>query len=158
MTDSNFAERLIAMRETLFRMCYAQLPQGCDREDAVQETLLKAWGHRKSLRDERFLQTWVIRILINECRNIQRSREIPHESVPERAAPDTANAELHDALFRLEEKLRLPVILHYIEGFSAGEAAAILKIPRGTLLWRLSKARGKLREALDPVKEVQNHV
>ncbi|MCL2002991.1 MAG: RNA polymerase sigma factor [Oscillospiraceae bacterium] len=151
MTDSEFAERLAAMRETLFRVCYSQLSQPCDREDAVQEALLKAWGKRHTLKDGQMMQSWVVRILINECRNIQRKRkrEIPDESLPERAAPpDSPDAELHDALFRLDEKLRLPTVLHYIEGFSTGEIAAILRIPQGTALWRLSKARKELYKML----------
>ncbi|MCL1807522.1 MAG: hypothetical protein FWG31_07465 [Oscillospiraceae bacterium] len=73
------------------------------------------------------MQTWVVRILLNECRNIQRKRkrEIPTETMPQRAAPP--DAELHDALFRLDEKLRLPIILHYIEGFSTGEYECLIK-------------------------------
>ena len=160
MTDSEFSERLAAMRETLYRVCYAQLSQSCDREDAVQEALLKAWSGRHKLRDERYMQTWVVRILINECHNIRRRREVPLAELPVLAAPDSQNAELHDAILRLSEKLRLPLVLHYIEGFSAGEAASILKIPRGTVLWRLSKARAELREALgdEKTREVISHV
>ena len=108
MTDDEFAERLAAMRETMYRVSYAQLARACDRDDAVQETLLKAWGKRRKLGDERVMQTWVIRILINECHNIQRKqrRETLPGVLPERAAPADADAELHDALFRLEESLR----------------------------------------------------
>ena len=151
IAEPEFAERLTAMRETMYRVCYSQLPEAHDRDDAVQEALFKAWAKRHTLHDERYMQTWVVRILLNECRNIQRKRkrEIPTETMPQRAAPPDADTELHDALFRLDEKLRLPIILHYIEGFSTGEMASILKIPRGTVLWRLSKGRGELRELLD---------
>lgn len=150
MTDNEFAERLAAMRETMYRVCYSQLAQPCDRDDAVQEALLKAWGKRHMLEDGKYMQTWVVRILVNECHNIHRKRgkELPLEELPERAAPEETAAELHDALFRLGEKLRLPIVLHYIEGFSTGEIAEILRIPQGTVLWRLSKARKCLREML----------
>jgi RNA polymerase sigma-70 factor (ECF subfamily) len=150
LTDDEYAARLLDMRETMYRVSYSQLSQPCDRDDAVQEALLKAWGSRHKLRDERFMQTWVVRILLNECRNIhrERKRETSVERLPERAAPYDADADLHDALFRLDENLRLPVVLHYIEGFSTAEAASILRIPKGTLLWRMAKARNELRAIL----------
>ena len=72
MSDEEFAERIAAMTQTLYRVCYAQLSQPCDREDAVQEALRKCWQKRGQLRDARYLQTWVIRVLLNECHNIQR--------------------------------------------------------------------------------------
>jgi len=150
MTDNEFTERLTAMRETLYRVCYSQLSAGSDRDDAVQEALLKAWSTRHRLRDERFMQTWVIRILINECHNIQRRRmrETPLDELPERPAPQEADGELHDALFRLDEALRLPVVLHYIEGYRVEEIARMLRLPKGTALWRMSKARKELRSML----------
>jgi len=150
MTDNDFTERLAALRETMYRVSYSQLSQGCDRDDAVQETLLKAWGKRHRLKDERYMKTWVISILINECHNIQRKGkrvELPGE-LPERVAPAEANEELHDALFRLDEKLRLPIVLYYIEGFRVNEIAEILGVPQGTVSWRMSKARKELNRIM----------
>ena len=150
MTDNDFAGQFAAMREAMYRVSYAQLSQSAERDDAVQEALLKAWSNRHRLTSERHMQTWVIRILINECHNIhrKRAREIPLAEPPERIAPPDTDADLHDALFRLDEGLRTPVTLHYIEGFQVSEIAKILRVPQGTVLWRLSKARKLLREML----------
>ena len=151
MTDDEFVAQLVQMRETMYRISYVQLQIASDRDDAVQETLLKAWHNRHKLRDERYMQTWVIRILINECHNIHRrqKREVVTEAVPEQAASDNSYIELFDALFRLDEKLYLPVLLHYIEGYRVEEVSNILGIPKGTVLWRLSKARKELSLMLD---------
>ena len=150
MMDDEFTERLIGMQKTMYNVCYAHFSQSCDREDAVQEALLKAWKERHRLTDETYMQTWVVRILINECHNIQRKRkrETPSEKLPERVAPEGSNAELHDALFRLDKKLRIPIVLHYIEGFKTAEIAEMLKLPQGTVLWRLAKGRKVLSEML----------
>jgi RNA polymerase sigma-70 factor (ECF subfamily) len=150
MTDHEFAERLAVMRETIYRVSCSHLSRGCDRDDAVQETLLKAWSNRNRLRNERYMQTWVVRILINECHNIQRkqAREIL-ETPPEQENYNESSGELRDALFRLDEKLRVPVVLHYIEGYHVREIAKILGIPRGTVLWRMSKARKELKAMLN---------
>lgn len=59
------------------------------------------------------------------------------------------DAELREALLSLPEKLRLPVMLHYIEGYTTEEAAAILRVPVGTVRSRLKKARETLKKALE---------
>ncbi|AEY66744.1 RNA polymerase sigma factor [Clostridium sp. BNL1100] len=155
MTCVEFSTRIVAMMQTLYRVSYAQLSQSCDRDEAVQECLYKAWKKRNQLKDERYMQTWVIRILINECHNIQRKkgRELPLNEVPERVAPADANYELHDALFSIDETLRMPIILHYIEGFSIGEIAQILRCPQGTVKSRMLRGRQKLKILLS--EEVQ---
>ena len=150
MTRERFAERIVQMTQTLYRVSYAMLSQPSDREDAVQECLIRAWQKRETLRDERYLQTWVIRILINECHNIQRRyrRESPEEVLPERTAPPEADRALHDALLRLEPKLRIPVVLHYMEGYSVEETAKMLRLPPGTVKSRMLRARKALKELL----------
>lgn len=150
MTSDEFSTRIVAMMQTLYRITYTQLPQSCDRDEAVQECLYKAWQKRHQLKDVRFMQTWVIRILINECHNIQRKRgrELPLDELPERAAPADADYELHDALFYLDESLRLPIVLYYVEGYSVGEIAKILRWPQGTVKSRMRRGRQELKKTL----------
>jgi RNA polymerase sigma-70 factor (ECF subfamily) len=150
MTNKEFSERITAMMQTLYRVSYSQLSQNCDREDAVQECMLKAWQKRGQLKNERYMQTWVIRILLNECHNIQKrnSRDSIPEKLPERIAPPDSDFELHDALFRLDETLRLPILLHYTEGFSTEEIAKILKLPQGTVKTRMMRGRQELKKQL----------
>ncbi len=148
MTNEEFSSRIIALTQTLYRISYSQLYQACDRDDAVQECLCKAWKRRHQLKEERFFQTWVIRILINECHNIQRkrTREAPYAELPERVAPADADPELHDALLRLHEDFRLPILLHYMEGYSTKEIAQILHVPQGTVKSRMSRGRRALQK------------
>ncbi len=150
MTSDEFSEQIVDMMQTLYRVCYSQLSQSCDRDEAVQECLLKAWQKRGQLKQPRYMKTWVIRILINECRNIQRKRgrEVPLDEMPNRTAPADADYELHDALLQLDEKLRLPIILHYIEGFTVSEIADILRWPQGTVKSRMNRGRAELKKSL----------
>ncbi|MDR0839174.1 MAG: RNA polymerase sigma factor [Oscillospiraceae bacterium] len=152
MTDDTFAERIVAMTPTLYRVCYSELREASDREDAVQEALTRAWQKRASLRDERFMQTWLVRILINECRNIQRRR--PAQTLDELPAPPPgADVGLHDSLLSLPDKLRLPMVLHYIEGYKVEEIAKMLGVPQGTVKSRLYAARREMREKLSEEAE-----
>ena len=43
MTSNEFSNRIVTIMQTLYRVSYSQLSQKCDRDDAVQECLLKAW-------------------------------------------------------------------------------------------------------------------
>lgn len=151
MTKQAFSERIIAMQDTLYRVAYGLFLNRDDIDDAVQECILKAWKNIGKLRDERYMQTWVIRILINECYAVMRSRRstVSLDAAPDIVIPiDTSNADLYEAIASLDDKLRLPVVLHYIEGYKENEIASMLRCPVGTVKSRLHKARGLMRESL----------
>ncbi len=153
MTKEEFEARIIAMQDTLWRVSATLLRQTCDREDAIQECIYRALKKRETLRDDRYMQSWVIRILINECYSIHRRAgwERPSEKLPEPPplpGPD-ADSEAFHALFSLEEKMRLPVVLHYVEGYSVEEIARIMRIPVGTVKSRLARAREKMKKELE---------
>lgn len=148
MTGEAFAKAVTEMTQTLYRVSCSQLPNEADREDAVQEALRRAWEKRGSLRNEEYLRTWVVRILLNVCHDIQREgkRMIPAEEIP---GPDVPSAEepvdLKECLLRLDERERIPILLYYLEGFDIGQIAAVLRIPRGTVKSRLHRGRDQLR-------------
>lgn len=149
MEKEAFTSAILGMTDTLYRVAATQLRQRADQEDAVQECLRRAWEKRHKLREERYVQTWVIRILLNECHRMQRrmSRTLPAEEIP--AAQSDERGELKDALLRVEERFRMPMLLHYIEGYGIAETAAMLRIPQGTVKSRLARGRKQLKEILD---------
>lgn len=150
MTGEEFSQRVGEMTQTLFRVCRMQLSQRCDYEDAVQEALEKAWENRGRLKDERYMETWVVRILINQCHDIQRQRrrEMITDAMPdpETEKPPDGDIALHDALLALDETLRLPVLLYYIENYRVDEIARMLRVPQGTVKTRMASARKELRK------------
>ncbi len=151
MTSEDFASRIVAMQETLYRISYSILPLACDREDAVQETIRKAWQQREKLRREDAMQPWVTRILINECYALLRRKkhEVLLETLPEREAPADADISVHHLFLALEDTLRLPAVLFYIEGYEVKDIARILFLPSGTVKSRLHRARKKMKETWD---------
>ena len=151
MTNEDFAQRILAMSPMLYRLCLTQLRQPADREDAVQETIRRAWEHRDKLREERYMQTWVVRILLNVCDTQRRKarRVLPVEHLPETAVPQAEESPLYAALCVLEEKYRLPIQLHCIEGYDVAEVARLLRLPQGTVKSRLARGKAKLRDLLE---------
>ena len=147
MTGEAFAKAVTEMVQTLYRVSCSRLSMEADREDAVQETLRKAWEKRASLKDERYLRTWVIRILLNVCHDIRREgkRMIPAEEIPGLDVPSEEPVDLKECLLRLDERERIPILLYYLEGFDIEQIAAVLRIPRGTVKSRLHRGRDRLR-------------
>jgi len=149
MTKDEFANQIILLQDTLYRVSYSLLPNPYDQDDAVQEAIRIALQKRAMLRDDRYLKTWIIRILINECYGVLRKRkkELPMESI-EVIAPPASDREVVDALVQLEERFRLPLVLHHIEGYSTREVAKILRVPEGTVKGRLVRGRDLLKANL----------
>ncbi|MBQ8313844.1 MAG: RNA polymerase sigma factor [Clostridia bacterium] len=158
MTHEEFARRIVAMQGTLYRVSCTLLPQLCDREDAVQSAIEKAWCKQATLKDESRLQAWMIRILINECHAIHRSRrrEIPMDILPDTPAPPGADPDLYRFFTALPDKLRLPMVLFYLEGHEIKDIAAILHLPTGTIKSRLARGREMMRrnKAFEEVQDL----
>ena len=148
MTGEAFGQVMTEMTETLYRITCSQLSSEADREDAVQEALRRAWEKRAFLRNESYIRTWIIRILLNVCHDIQRERQrmIPTEAVPE-TLPGSVNndVDLRECLLRLDERERIPILLYYLEGYDIGQIALILRIPQGTVKSRLNRGRRQLK-------------
>lgn len=150
MTQAEFTGRIVAMQDTLYRVSTTILPQLCDREDAVQGAIEKAFLKREKLRNERALEAWLTRILINECYAIlrKRKRETLFDDPPERETAPDANPDLYQLFTSLEEKYRLPMVLYYVEGYSVEEVSHMLRLPKGTIKSRLHRGRELLRTSL----------
>ena len=150
MNRTEFENGIIAMQDVLYRVSATILHRPCDREDAIQECILKAIMKREKLKNDRALRAWVIRILINECYAILRrqKRVLLMDTVPEALPAPDADPEVFRLLFSLPEKWRLPMVLYYVEGCSTQEIAGILRIPSGTVRSRLTRGREKMKEMI----------
>ena len=134
-----------------YKIAYSLLRSDTDAQDAVQQMLLRTWEKRAGIRADS-LRAYMTRALINECHNINRQRkriEYISEYPPVAAPQSNEYTEIYEAIDALPEKLKLPVYLRYLEGFSDVEAARSLGIPVTTLRGRLHRARVRLRAMLD---------
>jgi len=156
MDERSFTEALLQSEPMLYRIACPLLRQEEDRKDALQETALRAWQSRGKLREEKYFKTWITRILINVCHSIRRknAKYVPADNLPERPAPPERDSELRVMLEALPEKNREALVLYYLEGMSVKEIAAVLRVPAGTVKYRLHQARKALQVELDE-KEVR---
>lgn len=141
------------LKEQIYKTAYTQLRNEHDALDAVQETLAKAFSNIKSLKQNQFFKTWLIRILINECHNIQRyrSKVIPMEKelIKEEGTHENnflEAMEMVNVLNHLEDIYRQVVDLRYNQDMKLDEIAEVLDIPAGTVKSRLNRAHKMIRE------------
>lgn len=153
MEERTFEDAVLRLEPKLYRTAYAILWNDADAADAIQESIIKAWCKLNSLRDANRFDAWVMRILINECRSCRRRRKRNvisfDEAIGEASRDNAVDLELRDALKRLPESLRLPLLLHHMSGYSLKELSSILHLPVSTLKGRLYEARKQLKALLD---------
>ena len=150
MDKQEFARRVTQMQGSLYRVAASYLRGESDRLDAVSEAIARAWEKRETLRDEALFSTWMTRILIRVCVDIQRrqKRMTPVDTLPETPTGEDSCAALREAVDSLPQKLRTMVVLYYMEGYEVLEVARIMGTTKGAVCAGLSRAREKLRSML----------
>jgi len=151
-------KKLEQHRLRLYRIAYSWTHNGALADDLVQETLTKALIKADQLRDPTAGDAWLYSILANCYRDhFRRLREtesvedieLVHESTPEQeTSQQQVVRKVRAAIARLPEGQRQVMTLVDLEGFSYVEVANILGVPIGTVMSRLCRARGALREQL----------
>ncbi|MDZ5474603.1 sigma-70 family RNA polymerase sigma factor [Bacillus sp. 31A1R] len=143
-----FIRIIEASESTMYRIAKSIVKSDEDCADAIQETILKAYTSIESLKEPKFFKTWLIRILINVCNQILRSKQkvIPLEGWKEPVTQTGSydEIEVNEVVNSLNEETRMLVILYYFEDLSVKQIAQTLEIPEGTVKSRLSRARNEL--------------
>lgn len=145
----------------LYGLCMTLCKNSSDADDLYQETWLKVVSNISRYDTSKPFEPWLTRICVNIYRNkLRRSIHSPFfdkfssneekdtllENIPAVSRADYS--ELHAAIQRLPEKLRLVIILYYFQDMDIPSTARILRIPEGTVKSRLNQARKKLKEEL----------
>lgn len=149
MTKKQYEDEAERLAPSLRRIAYSIVRNEHDAQDAVQQALLAVWARRDCVEFAR-LKPYLTRAVMNACRDIQRARQkaIPMKEMPEMSyqPPDGV---LADAVERLPEELRLPLLLHYMEGYKLAEIAGALGQSLPQVTSRLFRARKRLKRMLE---------
>jgi RNA polymerase sigma factor (sigma-70 family) len=143
-----------------------------DAEDLLQDTLLHAFAGLNTFEEGSNLKAWLFRILYNRWVSTYRVKqrrpsEISVDDVSERdltcsasrlvaglrsaeaeVLDELADSEIQEALAALPEGFRTALYFSEVQGFTFAETAALLNIPIGTAMSRVSRGRQRLRTAL----------
>jgi RNA polymerase sigma-70 factor (ECF subfamily) len=157
-----FEEEALPHMDDLFRAAVRLLLDQSKASDAVQETYLVAWKSFGKYQQGTNCRAWLFQILFNVVRHERRawfkwltgkeddlaeSQLIAPEPIPE----GLTDRDILSALDKLPMQFREVLLLVDVQEFSYKEAGGILRVPIGTIMSRLSRARGLLRDDLTRV-------
>jgi RNA polymerase sigma factor (sigma-70 family) len=153
-----FAELVDGHRERLQLLVVRMLGDGSEAEDVVQETLLRAYLGLTQLREPASFGGWLAGIALNLARMTLRRRAAYARALARVAPAQVPDAvEERDALHLVREAMdvlppgeRSVVALHYLDGLSCDEIAAVLDRSPGAVRVSLHRARARLRKELAP--------
>ena len=155
-----YAELVRQHQDIAFRTAFLVTGSAAEAEDAAQEGFVKAWRSLDRFRRGAPFRPWLLAIVVNEARN-QRRHAGRQAALALRAYdPRVDDVEEHVSLRSERERVvalvsemreddRLAIGCRYFLGLSEEEMADALGWPRGTVKSRLSRALGRLREAME---------
>ena len=148
-----FIELIEKNKLSMYRVARGFLKEEEDVADAMSETVLTCYEKVGSLRQDAYFKTWMIRILINHCKDIlkKQKRSISMEDIPETEAqaPDGESLEFRELIEPLREQDRSIFTLYYVYGLKVKEIAACSEMKENTVATRLKRGREALREELN---------
>jgi RNA polymerase sigma-70 factor (ECF subfamily) len=171
LNRSSFEADALASLDSLYRTALRLTHRPADAEDLVQETYLKAFRSADRFEPGTNLRAWLFTILHNTARNRARDKardtvtvdsEVVERAGTSVATPadtpetlllrDTLDPDLQAAVDALPEAFRQSLWLRDVEEFSYAEIAAMLSIPVGTVMSRLSRGRRLLFDRLQHLR------
>ena len=133
--------------KSLHRLAFTYLRNTQDAEDVAQEVFLQYLKNAPEFLDGEHEKAWLIRVTINRCKNQRMSGWWRFH----RPLPDDLSYLMEEesgllrAVMALDEKYRLPIHLHYYEGYAIREIAGILGEKPATVGTRLARGRELLK-------------
>ena len=127
-------------------------------EEVVQEALLRAWKSLDALREDSAAKSWLLTIVRREnARYFERKRLetvdidslTPGQEAMLAETEDANLATMREAIFRLDDDYREPLVLQVLMGHSTREIAELMGIKPGAVLTRLHRARLKLKDEVE---------
>ena len=145
-----FAKLILQNEQCMYKIAWSYLKNEEDVADVLQETILICFEKLKTLRQDSYFKTWLIRILINQCNNLLRAGKNygDEDSIRAVEVKETGyeECEWKEVLSDLDEKYRVIIMLYYGQKFSIKEISEMLELKQNTVSTRLARAREQLRK------------
>ena len=159
-----FALLVEQYRDLVLSLAFQMTGSAADMDDLAQETFFRAYRNLGGFRGEATLKTWLVKIVMNLSSNYRRARKIqvgtdaaealaltsPAQEQDRRILSDELRGMVRRAVAELPAHYRSVVVLRDFQSLRYEEIAGVLGIPVGTVMSRLAKARGLLRDGLAP--------
>ncbi|MGE4070549.1 MAG: sigma-70 family RNA polymerase sigma factor [Lysobacterales bacterium] len=154
---SEFDQLVRRLSPDLYRFAFWLCHDSAVAQDLVQETFLRAWRSLADLRDEKKAKAWLMTIVRREHARLFERKVPPLDDIADVVVEDQDSPSAHemseiqemrDAIGRIDEKYREPLLLQLVGGFSCDEIADQLGITASAVMTQLFRARAKLKALL----------
>ena len=146
-----FTDLILSIEDELYKIARVRLNNNEDIFDAVQETMLSAFKSLHKLKDENYFKTWIIKILINKCNDIYKSKKADIVSLNDNIKTDDSdnysddNLNFEFIIKYLNYDERIAMTLYYLEEYTTKEISEILKTNENTIKTRIARAKTKIK-------------
>lgn len=152
MTELCFSEKYGMFRNTVFSVIFNYLKNTDDASDIMQEVFIRLYQTDTEFQSDEHMKAWLIRVAVNLSKNFLRDNkhrqpELLTEDIP--YFDNDGDNDLLQMVLALPEKYRIPIHLHYYEGYQVSEIAQILQLPVSTVKVQLMRGREMLRGSLE---------
>ena len=159
MNEADYEQAVNSLYEGLYRFAFSLAGNADDACELTQESFARLLAKGGQLRDRSKVKAWLFTTLYRMYLGWKRREtSLPHyeiASVENELPPVTPdlvdqlqNEAVAESLLEVEERYRVPLALYYFENHSYAEIAAMLDIPIGTLMSRLSRGKELMRKSL----------
>lgn len=153
LSKNSFVELIQENRASLYRLSKSILKNEADVQDAISETIIKAYTNIYKLKLMDSFRPWIMKILVNECYNIIKKHKkvelVDDFTDYEGSYEDKTENNLMFYVNKLDEEFKSVIILFYYDDISIKNISIILNISEGTVKSRLSRAKAKLKVMME---------
>ena len=170
-TRTKLTEEIWECRTFVRALCYRSVWRETDAaglaEDLTQETFIKIWEKLETFQGKSRFSTWLYRISYNvyidhirsnklidvtsDGNNLEKITEKDYQ-LEEYVSKSDYYQNLLKSIYKLPEKLKETIILHYEKDLSFNEISKILNIPKGTVKSRINAGLNELRKTMEGKK------
>lgn len=162
--DTTFRTLVLKHKEKVRNLVFLTLGDVEFVDDISQDVFISVYHKLKEFRFESKFTTWLYRITVNKCRDYLRKKRVRSIFVPIKdsdteysTGPFSENVDIpnlvRSAIEKLPEKLRTPLVMRDIDGFSYKEIADQMGTEVGTIKSRIFRARESLKLILEPYQK-----
>jgi RNA polymerase sigma factor, sigma-70 family len=156
--DEEFENLIKESQNELYRIAKIKLDNDEDIADVIQSTILLAYKNYNKLKEKKYFNTWIVRILLNQCNkfyikkakdsNILNNINEPTENIYNDSFIHNVNSSIDFKLLlqNLSETEQIIISLYYSENFSCNDIADILDMNINTVRSHIKRAKDKIKK------------
>ena len=150
--DNAFYGLISGYKDNLYNIAYCYLKNQQDTLEAIQEVTYRSYLKINKLKEPKYFNTWLTRILINYCIDEQKRKQkiVSLEEEPSNYNDNHIdNLTIEDAIEKLEPKYKQVIVLKYIQDMTIIDISKVMECPEGTIKTWISRGLKQLKDLLN---------